>query len=196
VEVVRRGTPLTTTPGRESEIKESADKPGSVMDDHSSGTPVAGRLLRPTRKRPRAVDRHSARRGTLFPYLVLLREGFTLPPLLPVARCALTAPFHPYQPRLAVYFLWHFPSARAAQTLSGSLPCGARTFLRCLRTSDRLADSTGKFNTSGLSELEGTLIGRIPLNARQFRRQPCRLFQRQLVQQHPKTTIKVLAAVR
>ena len=24
--------------------KESADKPGSVVDDHSSGTPVAGRL--------------------------------------------------------------------------------------------------------------------------------------------------------
>ena len=34
-------------------------------------------------------------RGTL-PYLVLLRVGFTLPPVLPPARCALTAPFHPY----------------------------------------------------------------------------------------------------
>ena len=33
------------------------------------------------------------------------------------------------QPR-AVCFLWHFPSAHAAQTLSGTLPCGARTFLR------------------------------------------------------------------
>ena len=32
----------------------------------------------------------------MFPYLVLLRVGFTLPRLLPVARCALTAPFHPY----------------------------------------------------------------------------------------------------
>jgi len=29
--------------------------------------------------------------------LVLLRVGFTLPPLLPAARCALTAPFHPYR---------------------------------------------------------------------------------------------------
>ena len=29
-------------------------------------------------------------------YLVLLRVGFTLPLLLPDARCALTAPFHPY----------------------------------------------------------------------------------------------------
>jgi hypothetical protein len=30
------------------------------------------------------------------PYLVLLRAGFCLPRLLPGARCALTAPFHPY----------------------------------------------------------------------------------------------------
>ena len=29
-------------------------------------------------------------------YLVLLQVGFTLPRLLPDARCALTAPFHPY----------------------------------------------------------------------------------------------------
>ena len=32
----------------------------------------------------------------MLPYLVLLRVGFTLPRLLPAARCALTAPFHPY----------------------------------------------------------------------------------------------------
>ena len=30
-------------------------------------------------------------------YLVLLRVGFTLPSVLPRTRCALTAPFHPYQ---------------------------------------------------------------------------------------------------
>ena len=29
-------------------------------------------------------------------YLVLLRVGFTMPRLLPPARCALTTPFHPY----------------------------------------------------------------------------------------------------
>ena len=56
-------------------------------------------------------------------------------PCRPVARprCALTAPFHPYQHpcegRSAVYFLLHFPSARAAQALPGTVPCGARTFL-------------------------------------------------------------------
>ena len=52
--------------------------------------------------------------------------------LLPGARCALTAPFHPYLiPCGAIggIFLLHFPSARAAQALPGTLPYGARTFL-------------------------------------------------------------------
>lgn len=35
--------------------------------------------------------------GKLDSYLVLLRVGFSLPRLLPDVRCALTAPFHPYQ---------------------------------------------------------------------------------------------------
>ena len=33
--------------------------------------------------------------GPVLPYLALLRAGFCLPRLLPGARCALTAPFHP-----------------------------------------------------------------------------------------------------
>ena len=56
-------------------------------------------------------------------------RGLPCRELLPVARCALTAPFHPYQPRLAVYFLWHFPWAHAPQALPGALSEGARTFL-------------------------------------------------------------------
>jgi hypothetical protein len=51
--------------------KESADKPGSVVDNHSSGTSVTADLKQPTRKHPRA--RHT------LPYLVLLRMGFTMP---------------------------------------------------------------------------------------------------------------------
>jgi hypothetical protein len=31
------------------------------------------------------------------PYLVLLQVGFAMPRVLPPARCALTAPFHPYR---------------------------------------------------------------------------------------------------
>ena len=57
-------------------IKESAGKPGSVVDDHSSGMCVTAHLKRPTRERMRAARRG---RGRLFPYLVLLRVGFSVP---------------------------------------------------------------------------------------------------------------------
>ena len=73
---------------------EPACKPGSVGDSHSSRMRVATHLQRPTREHARAARRG---RGRTFPYLVLLRVGFTLPPMLPSARCALTAPFHPYR---------------------------------------------------------------------------------------------------
>src|SRR6185369_10368873 len=63
-------------------------------DDHSSSPAIAGGIKRPTRRLGRAVQ------PAVFcwapPYLVLLRAGFCLPPVLPRARCALTAPFHPY----------------------------------------------------------------------------------------------------
>ena len=66
----------------------------ATLDGHSSGTPVAGRLSRPTRTAARkpACRAKAARR----PYLVLLPVGFTVPSPSPATRCALTAPFHPY----------------------------------------------------------------------------------------------------
>src|SRR5215472_9746720 len=82
-------------------------------------------------------------------YLVLLPVRFSLPPPLPAARCALTAPFHPCRPPglpggEAVYFLWHFPWGRPRQALPGTVPpwspdfplpaCGEE------RPSGRLAD--------------------------------------------------------
>jgi hypothetical protein len=83
------------------------------------------------------------------PYLVLLRAGFCLPPVLPQARCALTAPFHhclcvaracASTARSAVYFLCHYPSSCPDRALPGALPCGVRTFLLRLRGGDdRLA---------------------------------------------------------
>ncbi len=79
--------------------KESADKPGSVVSSHSSGIRVTAQLKRPTRK-PMRGPRISAASGVLFPYLVLLQVGFAVPLMLPPARCALTAPFHPYRRRL------------------------------------------------------------------------------------------------
>ena len=63
------------------------------FDDHSSGTRFAPRLARPTRAEcgnaPAAVARG------VRPYMVLLPVGFAVPLALPLARCALAAPFHP-----------------------------------------------------------------------------------------------------
>ena len=105
-------------------FKELADKPGSVVDSHSSGMYVAIHLKRPTRKQ--CGPHH------MFPYLVLLQVGFTMPLLLPATRCALTAPFHPYRiirDDQAVCFLLHWPWDHSPQALPGTLPYGARTFL-------------------------------------------------------------------
>ena len=75
-------------------------------------------------------------------YLALHPMGFSMPCRLRFTRCALTAPFHHHR-RLApeaVYFLWHFPSARLETCrlrvsqpneleLRSIAPCGVRTFL-------------------------------------------------------------------
>src|SRR5207302_7125160 len=67
------------------------------------------------------------------PYLVLLHAGFCLPPALPPARCALTAPFHPYPAFAlagfggAVFFLCHY---------SVKLPCPGVTRRTALWSSD------------------------------------------------------------
>src|ERR1700749_5098330 len=69
-----------------------------ARDGHSSATPVARRLMRPTRTaRPGSDPRVARFRETSRrrPYSVLLPVGFAMPPALPPARCALTAPFHP-----------------------------------------------------------------------------------------------------
>ena len=59
------------------------------------------------------------------PYSVLLPVGFTMPPLSPGARCALTAPFHPCRPTAnggsAVCFLWHFPWGCPRRALPGTV---------------------------------------------------------------------------
>jgi len=92
---------------------QTARKPNFVLDDHSSRRRITAALQQPTRRfRHMACAMHNAllpgRNGPLrdcrlksgdgLPaYLVLLRVGFTVPQLLPVARWALTPPFHPYR---------------------------------------------------------------------------------------------------
>lgn len=68
------------------------------MDGHSSGARIAAGFARPTRAEGRECPCASAlRRRAVRPYSALLRVGFTLPPPLLGARCALTAPFRPYR---------------------------------------------------------------------------------------------------
>jgi hypothetical protein len=109
---------------------QAARKPDSVLDDHSSRRRVTAPLQQPTRKFRLASPKTPLnslpwrigpiRSGPLksadpIPaYLVLLRVGFTMRRPLLAARCALTAPFHPYRCFLtvapAVCFLLHWPS--------------------------------------------------------------------------------------
>src|SRR5579864_7700892 len=84
-------------------------------------------------------DRPGWRRGNApgpeacHPYLVLLPVWFALPPPLPAARCALTAPFHPCRRRrsagLAVCFCGTFPGVAPAGRYPAPRFQGARTFL-------------------------------------------------------------------
>ena len=60
----------------------SRDRPGQRF-----GNPLASMFSKVT---PASIP-------TCRPYLVLLLVGFAVPLTLPSARCALTAPFHPYQ---------------------------------------------------------------------------------------------------
>ena len=81
---------------------------------------------------------HPCGRSRAPPYLVLLRAGFCLPPLLPEARCALTAPFHPYPPSPSALrpraMAWRYifcatgPSGCPARELPGALSCWSSDF--------------------------------------------------------------------
>lgn len=115
-----------STGKRPKKAAEPADKPGSVVDSHSSRRHVTAALKQPTRiqRGPRqwipiwSCSRWVCRAGPL-----------------PDSRCALTAPFHPYrlpERNVGGIFLLHCPSACAAQALPGTLPYGARTFLGTL----------------------------------------------------------------
>jgi len=85
---------------------------------------------------PLAAYPGAARATPSLPYLALLRVGFTVPRAV-TGRAVrsyrtfspLPVPTRACRPS-AVCFLWHFPWAHAPQALPGTLPCGARTFLR------------------------------------------------------------------
>ena len=102
---------------------EPACKPGSVVDSHSSRRIVTDTLKQPTR-------RHRGPRHCL-PIWSCSRWGL---PCRSVAGLAVRSyrtisPLPDLRRAIGGIFLLHFPSARAAQALPGTVPCGARTFL-------------------------------------------------------------------
>ena len=124
---IRRLRRLAAPTGKRKE-KESADKPGFVWDNHSSGMRVTTHLKRPTRKPAWAMRAafEETSSAACFPIWSCSRRGLPCHRVLPPARCALTAPFHPYRPTLrpglAVCFLLHFPWTHVPQALPGALP--------------------------------------------------------------------------
>ena len=76
------------------------------------------------------------------PYSVFLPAGLAMPLMLPCARCALTAPFHPFL--AAVCFLWRFPWGCPRRKLSGTVSPWSPDFppLRKRRPSGQLARSS------------------------------------------------------
>ena len=77
-----------STEGVKKKKAESADKPGSVVDNHSSGRRVTAFLKQPTRIQ---CEQHR-----WIPIWPCSRWGLPCHGMLPPMRCALTAPFHPY----------------------------------------------------------------------------------------------------
>lgn len=130
-----------------------ACKPNSVEDGHSSRCGIAASThQRPTRRFPHLPSRSRtgepalARRAGTHPQAygqpadslpIWSCSVWGLPCLraLQPERCALTAPFHPYRIACALrrYLLCGTSRlcalTRKSRTLSGTLPCGVRTFL-------------------------------------------------------------------
>jgi hypothetical protein len=139
------GRPAGIPPGA-LKSRQPACKPGSgwhaggarIRDGHSSGTPVTRRLQQPTRTAGSGHDPEAscarALNASRRPYSVLLPVGFAVPPALPPARCALTAPFHPCRgllrnaPRRSV-LCGTVPGLAPAGRYPAPFDHGARTFL-------------------------------------------------------------------
>ncbi len=98
----------------------------TARDDHSSRMPVT---RHPLAANPDLLGFKHPRLTARGPYLALLPVGLAVPLLLPVARWALTPPFHRDHACMAVCSLWRFPWGYPRRVLPGTVLCGVRTFL-------------------------------------------------------------------
>ena len=117
IKLGKAGTKLTL-PGF---INEQNDKPGYVLDDHLSRPDVATRFKRPTRKYGRAALFHIR---SCFGWGLQSHICYQICGSLLHCLSTLTS-------QTGGIFLLHFPGSHLHRTLSGILPCEARTFLTC-----------------------------------------------------------------
>ena len=151
------------------ENRQTACKPGSVPprtearggDGHSSGTPVTGRLARPTRAAVRRPARHPGEPECL-PLLLGLAPGGVCPAAA-VAGAAVRSyrtisPLPRPKARRYIFCGTFRQAFRPARPLAGTLPCGDRTFLSPKGATTRPAAS--RFLLSHFDW--GSVYGRIP----------------------------------
>ena len=117
-------------------VHQATDKPGSVLDSHSSGHYITVALKRPTRIL--SEQRHRilfglAPNGVWPATRCYQRHGALLPHHFTLT-CAVVSHSH-----RRLCFLFHFPSPHDARLLAGILLCGARTFLHAYRNAQRLS---------------------------------------------------------
>ncbi len=105
--------------------------PASAGDGHFARTPVASRLMHPTRELSgpphRSPIRACSKQGLASRYVTTPLVG-SYPTFSPLPMTPAKSG-HGRLPR-AVSFLCHFPSDHSAWALPSALPSGARTFLR------------------------------------------------------------------
>ena len=96
------------------------------MGNHLSGLQVALQLKR----RYLGSDGQPVSQSDFSRIWSCTEWGLHMPLKLPLVRCALTAPFHPYRREVSGgLFLLHCPWGCPRRPLAVILPCGARTFL-------------------------------------------------------------------
>ena len=109
-----------------------ADKPGSVVGGHLSGTAVTRCLKQPTR-RSKETGSLLSRRSESPSCSALLPVGVAWPPVSPQAPVVSYTTFSPSPGRLCrpgcLLFCGPFPSGFPAWVLPSTTPYGARTFL-------------------------------------------------------------------
>jgi hypothetical protein len=149
--------------------REPACKPGSVSAARTRPTTVIplrcasphtcsnlpGDLTRAALSHPcgRTIPLFGLAPSGVYPATGVDRRGALLP-----HHFTLTAPL---ARGLAVYFLWHFPWTHVPQALPGTLPCGARTFLR--RCRQRLSGRlSGGSVVTGRRSFKGFRHRRVP----------------------------------